>query len=324
MAASELIEPTDVSICGPGNLNLGWSCTAPNMILCFLAWCLLSAIARKIIIRLAPSFREAQTLRHQRNIVSYVVGLLVKTVSFVTVLAAGAPLLFLNEPLSDYCMRLCLAGGFLLVTTFYIWEMIYRIDMDIMLLIHHLTTLILVVLSTAGSFNMKKKVFGMEETEGLSQAMEMGRLLMIRITLVELVAASTNQPVLVALLLHRAKFSASRRAFLAAGLWELVSKNLRLILVMILYFTGAYTPLIGEHCHETPWCMGLRITYPVLAIVIWLSNMHMVYLLWSLARRDNQHISDKVASHCSTPDPDGKVLCGVAEEESKGSCKTSA
>jgi hypothetical protein len=213
------------------------------------------------------------------------VGLLIKTVSFVTTLAAGAPLLFLDQPLSEESMRICFASGFLLISTFYTWEIIFRIEMDAMLIVHHVTTLTLVVICAMGSFSLERDEISMGADEGMRQALESGRRLVLRITLVELLAAATNQPVMVALLLHRAQVSYSHRAFFVATLWEAVSKNMRFVLVLILYFNGAFVPPVSDHCDDIQWCLILQIMYPILATIIWFSNMHMVGLLWSLAKR---------------------------------------
>lgn len=284
MAVPNISEHGETSVCGPGQMDMGWSCVAPNVIVAFLAMSVLSMFAGKIAARACAATSQG-SVRQKRNVVSYIVGLVVKTVSLMTVLSAGAPLLFLDEPLSDQGMRICMAGGFLMISTFYTWEIVYRVDMDKMLMVHHVCTLILVLACALGTFDLEREGMLMTLTEGKRSAIVTGRRLVMRITLMELLASSTNQPILVALLLHRAKLSSSRRAFLAAAAWELISKNLRFVFALILYGSGSFTPTINAHCNDLQWCWALRIVYPPLAILIWLANMHMVCVLWSLSNK---------------------------------------
>lgn len=284
MTAPDISKHGETSVCGPGQMDMGWSCVAPNVIVAFLALSVLSMFAGKIAARACAATSQG-SVRQKRNVVSYIVGLVVKTVSLMAVLSAGTSLLFLDEPLSDQGMRICMAGGFLMISTFYTWEIVYRVDMDKMLMVHHVCTLTLVVACALGSFDLEREGMLMTLTDGKRSAIVTGRRLVMRITLMELLAAATNQPILVALLLHRAKLSSSRRAFLAAAAWELISKNLRFVFALILYGSGSFTPAINAHCSDLQWCWALRIVYPPLAILIWLANMHMVCVLWSLSKK---------------------------------------
>lgn len=307
------------SVCGPGRWDLGWPCIAPNILVYFVVLILFSVLLAKGV-TWSCQYKD-QTPRQQRNVVTYIVGLLVKTTSFATILWAGAPTLLSDEPLNDEEMRVCLACGILPITTFYLWEMMYRIDMDVMLFIHHLSTIILIILSSVGSFRFEQDLLSMSQLEERWEAIRFGRLLVFRITLVELLAASTNQPVLVALLLHRARFSASHLAFLAAAYWEAFSKNLRFVVVLIFY-GQAYAPSLDQHCNCTRWCWELRITYPVLAVIIWAANMHTVHLLWRLSRRPKYRISEdqidtqlssseNIGTKCMANDNDISQACAV-------------
>jgi len=285
------------SVCGPSRRGLGWVCVAPSTILTFVFIWMLAALTALVAKRLPcfpPLWFAKQTYRHQRNIISYVVGLAVKTVGLIVTLGASYDSVFLNHDLSEDQMRLALMFGFLSVSVLYLWEMVYRIDIDTSLLVHHLATLCLVVLASVAMYEIEQDALRQTNTADAQQlnelrerqdAMNYGRKTVLRLMLVEVLFAMTNQPVLVALLMHRVGSTCAWNHFRIAMYWELVTKLLRFVFVVVLYATMGFSTTMNENCSDIMWCTELRVLYPILAVAIAVANMHMVMTLWRLANR---------------------------------------
>merc|ERR1711871_229815 len=70
--------------------------------------------------------------------------------------------------------------------------------------------------------------------------------------------------------------------------WELVTKLVRFVLVMVLYASMGFSTTMNGNCSDIKWCTELRVLYPILAVAIAVANMHMVMTLWKLAERVSQ------------------------------------
>merc|ERR1711879_539934 len=119
-------------------------------------------------------------------------------------------------------------------------------------------------------------------------AMNYGRKTVLRMMLVEVLFAMSNQPVLVALLMHRVGCTCAWNHFRIAMHWELVTKLVRFVLVMVLYASMGFSTTMNGNCSDIKWCTELRVLYPILAVAIAVANMHMVMTLWKLAERVSQ------------------------------------
>merc|ERR1711988_1833727 len=109
--------------------------------------------------------------------------------------------------------------GLVNISLLYVWEIVYRLEMHWTLTCHHLVTMVLVVASTALMYDFESEM-EMEEP-GLSRMVHLQHTVQ-RIILVEVLFGMTNQPALIALMLHRASSSSAPAWFLIAAIWELV------------------------------------------------------------------------------------------------------
>merc|ERR1712070_1034367 len=92
--------------------------------------------------------------------------------------------------------------------------------------------------------------------------------------LVEVLFGMTNQPALVALLLHRARSSSAAQWFKAASVWEAISKNLRLVAIAPIYLNT--WDQADSVCDSQ--CKAVRLVYLLLGLAIWAANMKLVDL----------------------------------------------
>merc|ERR1712070_852589 len=106
--------------------------------------------------------------------------------------------------------------------------------------------------------------------------------------LVEVLFGMTNQPALVALLLHRARSSSAAQWFKAASVWEAISKNLRLVAIAPIYLNT--WDQADSVCDSQ--CKAVRLVYPLLGLAIWAANMYMVWVLWQLATHSGEKLVD--------------------------------
>lgn len=269
-------------LCGTSERGLGWACTPPNAVLWLVGLWLISFPAKAVAMRMTDCTQSPETvIKHRRNVVTYIVGLVLKSVGFVVTTAMTADfVLGFTSVLHQDTEAWANLFGMINLTMLYLWEMIYRVEMHWTLTIHHLVTIALVTSSCviAYSFESRLELVGASEVDGMLTL----RKTVQRIILVEVLFAMTNQPALVALALHRAGSASASGWFKLAAIWEATSKNLRLVAIVPLYI-HAWEEEADRVCDSE--CNTLRLVYPWLAVVIWGANMYMVWCLWQLAIR---------------------------------------
>jgi hypothetical protein len=114
-----------------------WRSLAPNMVV------LLSIVIHKALNRVA-TYRKLNALK-QRNVVTYVLEILVTTAALILTLVYGSDLLFVGKTggLNDATNGRI---GLLLIATLYVFELLYRNETGLPLILHHLITILLIVL----------------------------------------------------------------------------------------------------------------------------------------------------------------------------------
>jgi hypothetical protein len=120
-----------------------WCSLAPNMVVLLLTLWLLSIVIHTALNRV-PTYRKLNALK-QRNVVTYVLEILVTTAALILTLVFGSDLLFKGKTggLSDATNGRI---GLLLIATLYVFELLYRNETGLPLILHHLITILLIVL----------------------------------------------------------------------------------------------------------------------------------------------------------------------------------
>lgn len=300
-------------VCSPDRLADEIVCLQPAVIITLFAFWLMSAAATLAMRSCTRFFREMGDARHERNCVGYVINLVVTTVSLVIILAYGWPLLFNEEELDDASARMCWWFGCGMIWMLYIWELVFRIDINPSLLLHHVCTLILIAIFMGSGINAMSNDIrddvaavlsiaaqsraaqnstrlddaAMSTSLGRIEAAHFAVLKSFQLGMVALLAACTEQPSFVALLMHRARYKAESRgrAFLVAWVWSLISKTTLFVWSAVAYISGTLDKRLATHGDEISLVRPLQICYPVLISLLYCSQLWASWILRKLSLR---------------------------------------
>merc|ERR1712032_730820 len=290
------------SICGPGNREGELFCPSPSAILSLAAFVAFAVVCAFALNRFTKNIYAIQSKRLERNAIAYAVNLVITSISLILVLSFGGPLIVHGEEIGDTAQRMVWLGGFVLIWLLYMWELVYRINMDPSLLLHHLCTLTLCVLMAVSLYDMEREILDnlrdvmdmhgrnvdradMESAEDELETRIRSWLVVFRLGLLCMLTASTEQPSFVALLLHRASHPRAAAAFKLAWVWSAITKTALLVFGMVIYGLDGYSASVSRHCSSITWCTPWRVMYPVLYSLLYFSQLWATYVLRALSLR---------------------------------------
>jgi hypothetical protein len=123
----------------------------------FLAIWLLSVLFRQALLRM--KYLDINNTFHgldeskKRNGITYVMQVLVTTLAFILQIYGSLDILFRNKDTTSQTRVEWMVFSIQAITVLYVWELCYRTQIGLPLLIHHLVTILLVQLSTATFFD---------------------------------------------------------------------------------------------------------------------------------------------------------------------------
>jgi hypothetical protein len=203
----------------------------------------------------------------KRNVLTYVMQLIITSMVFVLQVVGSWEILFLFEDSTsqDHLDLLAFAGQSLSVL--YVWELIYREKIGLPLLIHHLLTLSVMQLLTASS----------SDTSDLTY---------LRLLVIFGFYASTEQVTFIALFCFRLNIFSSSHAFLfyAATAQAFILKTL-LTAVLIVYYCIAFLARKTVDNQPTSWKWFWKVCFIPLVALLYVSQMYACKILWSLRCR---------------------------------------
>ena len=294
--------------CGPTHRGNALSCPAPSAIIVTIAFWATSILVGVLVFR--RHFKGTKLPRPRRNITAYFLNLLVTTTSLPVVLIAGAPLLFDGDELEDPSQRLVWFFGFVLVSALYSWELVYRLDMNPSLMVHHVCTITFAVLFAISLYDIEEDiqsdfmrilqayVQNDRDTADKIRALNEDRVSFMtevfRVGVILVLPALTEQPSFVALLMHRATHRHTNAAFRVAAIVSGVSKTALFIWGMERYNAIAQSPM-QDQCGEIRWCPTWMVLYPALGTLLFLTQLWATYILHVLSKRPHD-ANQKTAS----------------------------
>ena len=244
-------------------------------------------------------FNGIKLPRPRRNVVAYFLNLLVTTTSLPIVLIAGGPLLFDGEELEDPAQRLVWGFGFGLVSSLYLWELVFRLDISPSLLAHHMCTIALCTLIAISLYDVEKDIeadfkriseaFVQNDPAkaGEIRALNEERMVFMtqtfRVAIIIVLTALTEQPSFVALLMHRSQHRHTNAAFAVAAIWSGVSKTALFVWGMQVYNSLVLSTV--NDCDQIRWCEPWKVLCPALITLLFLTQLWATYILHVLSKR---------------------------------------
>ena len=286
------------TVCGPNHRADEPSCPAPSAVLVVVGHWAASILVGFLVFR--RHFNGTKLPRPRRNVVAYFLNLLVTTTSLPIVLIAGGPLLFDGEELDDPAQRLVWGFGFGLVSSLYLWELVFRLDISPSLLAHHMCTIALCTLIAISLYDVEKDIeadfkriseaFVQNDPAkaGEIRALNEERMVFMtqtfRVAIIIVLTALTEQPSFVALLMHRSQHRHTNAAFAVAAIWSGVSKTALFVWGMQVY-NSIVLSTASEHCDQIRWCTPWRVLCPALITLLFLTQLWATYILHVLSKR---------------------------------------
>jgi hypothetical protein len=129
----------------------------------FLAFWLVSNLFHKALLNtnhydIKYNFEALDGLK-KRNVITYIMQLIVTTTAFILQIWGGTDILFRLEDTTSEAKLNAMVLAMLLIAVLYIWELCYREQIGWPLLTHHLVTLLLIQTSTAAFFDTQYFVY---------------------------------------------------------------------------------------------------------------------------------------------------------------------
>eukprot|EP00953_Heterococcus_sp_UTEX-ZZ885_P015534 8742-Heterococcus_DN1.PRE.2 len=191
--------------------------------------------------------------RQQRNCICYMFEMVITSPLFF-VLAAEAPFLLTAQPQTVISVRSALSIMYssTAIVLLYVFELLYRLDTNIWLMVHHLATILTVALS----------------------ALALVATLSVNVVLLEtlLFSALSEQITFVALLMHRFKVRGASLAFKAAAVQSYVCKGVVFCLCWVVYARVFYNGLAVVPGASAPavsdWSAFLKYFVPIVNTVL--------------------------------------------------------
>jgi len=297
------------TVCGPSSRADEPSCPAPSAMFVVVGYWAASKLVGFLVFR--RHFNGTKLPRPRRNVVAYFLNLLVTTVCLPIVLIAGGPLLFDSEELDDPAQRLLWFFGPVMVASLYSWELVFRLDINPSLMAHHMCSITLAILIAISIYDMEKdaeadfkrivEAFDQNDPAkaGEIRALNEERMFIMtqsfRVAIIVLLAAMSEQPSFVALLMHRSQHRHTSTAFKVAAIWSGVSKTALFVWVMQIY-SAMVRSKANEYCDQIRWCEPWRVLCPVLVILLFLTQLWATYILHVLSKRPRDVCQKQVPS----------------------------
>eukprot|EP00040_Diaphanoeca_grandis_P019029 m.100212 g.100212 ORF g.100212 m.100212 type:complete len:977 (+) comp27227_c1_seq2:308-3238(+) len=302
----EPLEETSVSFalassaCGPGNRETDYTCPQPSSITLSTSFWLVSVVVGFGCLKWF--FRSVTDVRLQRNVVAYIMNLIVTTVSIIVVLAYASPLLFNGEDIDNSAQQMTWFFTFHILWLMTFWELIYRIDINPSLLAHHICTIALCLVFAISLYDIEHDLLhnakeamlayirnDADEGNAIRKLNEQRHgvwITVFRLGLIVIMGAWTEQPSFIALLAHRGGHPRSRSAFYAAAVWSGVTKTTFFIWGAAVFVTKRVDH--DEGCADVRWCQPWTVIYPILYTMLFVTQIWATYILFVLSKRTSR------------------------------------
>ncbi|GAQ88100.1 hypothetical protein KFL_004000030 [Klebsormidium nitens] len=247
-----------------------WRALVPNMITLLLIYWVLCAVAHSALRRRAPPYRTLSALK-QRNTATYLLEILVTSAALVLTLAYGGDVLFFGRS-GSVAAATNARIGLLLIASLYVFELVYRNETGIPLMLHHVVTILLIVLL---DFSSKDDAPSAE-----ARAFQ-------RFGLLVSLHASTEQLTFVGLAMYRLGHPWAARV-MKISTWQvlvfkLVINVLTWALLIDFYVTQYDEPSASRS--GTNWHIVWPILLPFLNMALFASQLYSVYIIHVIATR---------------------------------------
>jgi len=318
------------SACGPGNRETDYACAQPSSIVLTTAFWVVSVVVWFGCLKWFFRRLGVTEVRLRRNVVAYIINLIVSTPAIIIQFAYASPLLFHGEEIDTTAQRLTWFSAFNIVCLMTLWELIYRIDINPSLLAHHICTIALCLLFSISLYDIESNL--LENTkltmmaytrndtnEGnairtLNEHRHVAWITGFRLGLITILSALTEQPSFVALLMHRANHRHSRAAFYTAAIWSGVSKTTFWLWGMTVYI---YKRADHEGCEEMPWCQTMTVLYPILYSLLFATQLWATYILFVLSKRNASKSASTTEKATEQPTTEKPTEQPTTEQNSK-------
>jgi hypothetical protein len=240
-----------------------WSCI--NL---FLAIWLLSVLFHQVLLRM--KYLDINKNFHcldegkKRNVVTYIMQLLVTTLAFILQIHGSLDILFRNKDSTSQARFEWMVFSIQSIAVLYVWELCYRMNIGWPLLLHHLVTILLIQLTTACHFDTNDVVW-------------------IRLTILLGFCATTEQLSFVALFFYRLRLCPAwhRILFHAAAAQAFILKNLVCIAVVGYVIDICYV----NDDDATSWMWFWRFCSLPIVLVLYACQIYACRILYDLGSR---------------------------------------
>jgi hypothetical protein len=276
-----------------------WSC-----INFFLAIWLLSSLIRQALLRMKyldinNNFGGLDEGK-KRNVVTYIMQVLVTSLAFILQIYGSLDILFRNEDSTSQTRFQYMVLSIQAIAVLYVWELCYRVNIGWPLLVHHVVTVMLIQLSTASSFDTNDSVE-------------------IRLAILLGFNATTEQVSFVALFFFRLRlypawhgilfYAAAAQAFI---LKTIVSGAAVGYAIIVFYVDG------DLDADVTNWKWFWKICFLPFVIVLYASQLYACKILFELGSRCQKAPTSLGVSACAT----GECVEDVNEEQNEWAAKS--
>lgn len=206
---------------------------------------------------------QAFTEEKKRNAISYILQVIMASFAFVLQIYGGVDILFRWEETTDFHRTEWAIFALQTIAVLYIWEIIYRTNIGVPLLLHHIVTLLLVQLSFV-SLN------------------DTGNVIYTRLAILLGFHATTEQLSFVALFCYRMKIFRGWHAalFVAAAIQTFLLKTA----ITIFSFVYFCVLLKGEDFDDQPtnWKWFWKVCFIPLLFLLFAAQLYACKILWDL------------------------------------------
>ena len=244
-----------------------WSC-----INFFLALWLLSVLFRKALLQMKyldikNNFYGLDETK-KRNVITYIMELLVTILAFILQIYGGLDILFRNQDTTSQTRLEWMVFSVQAIAVLYVWELCYRVNTGWPLLVHHLVTILLIQLATASYFDTQNIVW-------------------IRFAILLGFYATTEQISFVALFFFRLRLCPAWHGvlFYAAAAQTFILKTIVTVAAIVYTFIVVYNVSDDSDDDVTNWLWFWRICFLPLLIVLYASQLYACKILYALGSR---------------------------------------
>lgn len=237
----------------------------------FITWCLGSLfhylLSKTKTWDISTKFL-ALTEEKRRNVVIYVLQILLTTIALIAQVVGGIDVFFqMKETTSELRMDLMVLSTEI-VFVLYLWELIYRLGIGFPLLVHHIMTCLIGQLFAASFFDTFDVIY-------------------IRLALVMLLYATTEQSSFVALFCYRLDLLSKKsqvHLFTLAAVQSFVVKSAIAIFALV-YFCIAFFVNGAADDQPTNWKWFWKICFIPLLLLLFAAQIFSSNILWQLRNK---------------------------------------